>query len=92
MSENANNLPGTNMPDGDELSLGNIASVGFSNPGSPGDEMGSAPAPELGGVGAMDPGSGVDVEGADQRGAPTDARLGPDMAGSDEGRDAGMTR
>ncbi len=78
MSENANNLPGNNMPDGDELSLGKIASVGFSNPNSPGDEMGSTPAPELGGVGALDPAGDVDMEGADQRGTSTDARTGGD--------------
>lgn len=90
MSQNQNDLPGSTMPDGDELSLANIASVGFSNPGSPGDEMGSAPMPELGGVGAMDPGGDADVEGADQRGTGTDARGGPDMAGSDAATGTGI--
>ncbi len=78
MSDSANNLPGTNMPANDDLSLGKIASVGFSSPNSPGDEMGSTPMPELGGVGAMDPAGDVDVEGADQRGTSTDARTGGD--------------
>ena len=87
MSENANNLPGTNMPDSDELSLGNIASVGFSNPGSLGDEMGSTPLPEVGDVGALDPAGDVDLEGADQRGTGMDSRVSSDLADSDAALD-----
>lgn len=83
MSENANNLPATNMPDGDEVSLGSIASVGFSNPGSTGDLMGSTPMPEVGDVGAMDPAGDVDLEGTDQRGTAMDSRTSSDLTGSD---------
>lgn len=83
MSENPNELPGSSMPDGDELSLGSIASVGFSNPGSTGDLMGSTPPPEVGDVGALDPAGDVDLEGADQRGTDMDSRTSSDLTGSD---------
>lgn len=79
MSENPNELPGTNMPDTDDLSIGSAASVGFSNPASPGDLTGSAPLPEVGDVGAMDQAGDVDVAGADQRGTGTESRAGTDM-------------
>lgn len=84
MSDNGNAPLNVNMPsDGDELSTGSIASVGFSNPGSPGDEMGSTPMPEVGDVGAMDPAGDVDVAGADQRGTGTESRASTDLGGSD---------
>jgi len=83
MSDNGNNLPGTNIPDNDELSLGSIASVGFTNPGSPGDLTGSPPMPELGDVGAMDPAGDVDMEGADQRNTGIESRASSDLTDSD---------
>ena len=84
MSDNANAPLNVNMPsDGDDLSTGSIASVGFSNAGSPGDLMGSTPLPEVGDVGAMDAAGDVDLEGADQRGTAMDSRVSSDLAGSD---------
>ncbi len=84
MSENTNAPLNVNMPsDNDDLSTGSIASVGFTNPGSPGDLTGSPPMPELGDVGAMDPAGDADVEGADQRNTGTESRAGTDFTDSD---------
>ena len=43
-----------------------VTNVGFQNPNSPLDLAGLDPLPESGGVGALDPEAGGDIEGEDQ--------------------------
>lgn len=45
---------------------GLTTNVGFHNPGSPGDLMGTDPLPSAGGIGAQDPGAGGDTMGDDE--------------------------
>jgi hypothetical protein len=45
---------------------GLTSNVGFSNPNSPLDLAGLDPLPQSGGIGALDPAAGGDLEGEDQ--------------------------
>jgi hypothetical protein len=45
---------------------GRTTNVGFQNPNSPLDLAGLDPLPQSGGIGALDPAAGADLEGEDQ--------------------------
>lgn len=45
---------------------GRTTNIGFQNPNSPLDLAGLDPLPESGGIGALDPAAGEDIEGEDQ--------------------------
>jgi hypothetical protein len=74
MSQNTNNVD-----DADKISMDRVASVGFSNPASPGDLRGAEPTPESGDVGAADPAGDVDIEGSDQRAQGADRVSGSEL-------------
>lgn len=86
MTQNSNEDLRTNLPEntaGEDINLGSVAGVNFSNPNSPADEMGFAPAAPSGDLGADDYGGGSDIGGDDQRNLGANAPVGSDMADSD---------
>ncbi len=54
-------VPAADPLEGMQREPGFRPNIGVSNPGSPGDLMGTERLPESGGVGAGDPASGTDV-------------------------------